>query len=642
MSTTSRRGARRAWLGVPLAAAMAVTLLPVTGAPAAAHPGIPSPVFDPDAVSWASIRDASSAGFQDRLDTYRRQGFLPVDIDIEVDGRQYRAGAVFQRNLDNRDWTVIRDLTSAEFGEEWRRQVDRRMRLVDQESYLLDGVRRYAAVFVANTEGYGWASKRNMTTAQAHDFYLDQRATRMPVDVDSYGTPDAPRFALAWVDNAEKLDWRLHRQLTSAEFSEKFAAYQGKFRVLAFDSMQTAQGQRYSAIWVENRDGRGWAERRDLTAQNFANWWHRYSDEGYRLVGFDRYQTVNGPRYTGIWRQNSDRPNWSLKNEVNQRVLQELTATDVPGISVAVTQGNQLRYLRGFGHADVNDNEWMDGTFVGPFNSVSKAVAGALTMDVAESSGGAFTLGQNTRDQVPQLPNHHTHEIGELTSLRGCVGHYGEIPAGTFDNPPYPTAEAAVNEFAGEPLACTPGTQWKYSTHSYSVLGWALEEYLGEPIGEIVEEWVTQKYGLASLRPIDLGNTGVRRMTLYSTSNTELTAGDSSYKVLGGGLEGSVRDMARFGQKLVTGQILGAAAMDDMLTPPDGLSSYAHGWWTGTENGHEVAAKDGNWPGSRTYLRVYPEDDVVVAVMSNRDGGGHSPIQLGRDIGAMILAELDA
>jgi hypothetical protein len=49
-----------------------------------------------------------------------------------------------------------------------------------------------------------------------------------------------------------------------------------------------------------------------------------------------------------------------------------------------------------------------------------------------------------------------------------------------------------------------------------------------------------------------------------------------------------------------------------------------------------VAAKDGANTGARSYLRVYPDDDIVVAVMSNRRG--HDTTKLGQDLGALMLA----
>ncbi|MBK1784886.1 serine hydrolase [Prauserella cavernicola] len=375
----------------------------------------------------------------------------------------------------------------------------------------------------------------------------------------------------------------------------------------------------------------------DLTQRELTNWTHRHQDEGYRLVRVDSDRTPEGTRYSATFRKHGDRPDWPLRAAVDARISHELASTGVPGIAVAVIQGGTLRYLRGFGHADVDDDVWMDGTIVGPYNSVSKAIAGALTFDVAEADG--LDLDASTRTYLPELPAQHTHTVGQLLDLRGCVGHYEQIPAATFDEGPYASARQAVAEFAHAPLVCEPGRHWYYSTHSYAILGAVLESRLGEPIGAIVDKWITRGYRLPSVRPIDLADTSVRRMTLYSGSNTELRPSDSTYKVLGGGLEGSVLDMARFGQRVIGSDVLGRASLERMLTPPDALSPYAYGWATGTERGHRFADKDGSWPGSRTYLRIYPDDGLVVAVLTNRERGAHSAVRLGGDIGALVLGD---
>ena len=67
-----------------------------------------------------------------------------------------------------------------------------------------------------------------------------------------------------------------------------------------------------------------WYFRRDLNLKGWQNYWHYYKDLGYRLVGFDRYETAAGTRYAGVWRQNSERPTWGLKAEVDARVSTEL------------------------------------------------------------------------------------------------------------------------------------------------------------------------------------------------------------------------------------------------------------------------------------------------------------------------------
>lgn len=44
--------------------------------------------------------------------------------------------------------------------------------------------------------------------------------------------------------------------------------------------------------------------------------------------------------------------------------------------------------------------------------------------------------------------------------------------------------------------------------------------------------------------------------------------------------------------------------------------------------------------GHLAYLRIYPEDGIVVAVMMNDRSGTQSTTQLGRDIGAIVLNSL--
>ncbi|MGH3648098.1 MAG: serine hydrolase [Micromonosporaceae bacterium] len=627
--------------GISFAAAVAgivaaAAVAPLLAAPVQAHPGLPSAVFDPASVSWASIRDYSSASYGSALTSYQSKGFLPVDIEITTDGG-YRAGAAFQKNLDGREWRVRRDLTSAQYSDAWADAKADGLRVADQESYLLNGTRRWAGLWVKNTESYTWASYRGLSDTALYDKAIAQRdAGRMPVDIDTYLVNGAARHDVVFVRNAEGLKWQLRVNLTSSGFSQDFSTYSNAgYRMLGFDSYQASSGQRYDGLWVENANGRQWRERRDLTASQYTNWWHRYADEGFRVIGSYRYQTANGTRYAMILRQNSDRPTWSLKGQVDTRIQTELDSFDVPGISVAVIQNGQFRYLRGFGHADVGDNVWMDSGHVQRLASVSKAVGGTLMMDMIEDPQLDLELGDTSQSLVPQMPDHHTHTVGQLASNRSCVRHYGEGTNGAT-NPPYETALEAAEDIWDDPLVCPVGT-WHYSTHGYTILGADLEAAGGASVNTLLANRITTPLGLSTMRTEDQSDTSVRRTSFYSTNNTEITPGDISWKVLGGGLESSVADLARFGYKVGDGQLLGPDARDAMWTKPDNQKNYAYGWYTGTENGHFVVAKEGNTTGARSYLRVYPDDGIAIAVLSNRDGGGHSAISVGKYIGSLMV-----
>ena len=74
----------------------------------------------------------------------------------------------------------------------------------------------------------------------------------------------------------------------------------------------------------ENRNKRKWAERRDMSEKSYKNYWRYYRDLGYRLIDFEAYEISPGNiRYAGVWRQNSDRPDWFLASKINE-MAQEL------------------------------------------------------------------------------------------------------------------------------------------------------------------------------------------------------------------------------------------------------------------------------------------------------------------------------
>jgi CubicO group peptidase (beta-lactamase class C family) len=260
--------------------------------------------------------------------------------------------------------------------------------------------------------------------------------------------------------------------------------------------------------------------------------------------------------------------------------------------------------------------------------SVSKAVAGTLTLRLADQH--KVTPGQKTSVYLPAIPAQHTHTLKQLADNRGCVQHYNE-GTGFGSGTPYATSLASAQVFWKDPLVCTVGA-YHYSTHGYTILCAALEQATGQNTADLIRTRLTTPYGLGTLRAKRLTDTGVRRSPIYNEANKQISFVDESAKVCGGGMESTPVDLAWFGHRLAKGDILSAASMTAMWGTP----GYSYGWSVGTENGHKVAAKDGANTGARSYLRVYPDDDITVAVMSNRRG--HDTTKLGQDLGALVLA----
>jgi hypothetical protein len=279
--------------------------LALTGLPAQAHPGQPGDVFDPDSVSWWTLRDRTPAQFDADINTAHDNDRIPVDIDADTSGASVRLAGVYQRNLDNRDWVVLHGLTNAMYSNAWTNLADSGFRLADFETYLLDGTRFYNGLWVENVEGYGWTSSRNMDVGDYLNFINNARnAGRMLIDIDAWETGAGTRYAAISVTNDDNLDWAVHISLTENNYSTIIDNTAATMRPLVGTSVTTAAGQRYSIILVENANGRDKAERHDLTSANFGLVWSAFASAGFRHVGFDRYDTAAGVRYLGIWRQN--------------------------------------------------------------------------------------------------------------------------------------------------------------------------------------------------------------------------------------------------------------------------------------------------------------------------------------------------
>ena len=542
------------------------SLLPA--APARAAAGLGSALFDSASTGWLSVRNMTGAQHQEFFDAKVAEGtMMMIDAErIEIDGT-LRVSSVWQTNSDKRDWASRSNLTSEQFSEYWAEYLRDGMRLIDQDAYQVDGQLRYAGIWIENKEGLEWASYRNQSSQEFAERFSEMKdGGFILVDVEAYGTAAGGLlYAQIWLKNSEGLGWVELRDMTAAQYADNFTQYADKgFRVLDIESYLIGGTQRYAAIWLENKSGRGWYAYRDMSAQQYSNRWFELRDAGYRLIDFEVYDTLSGPRYAGVWRQNSDRPQWQLKDEINALVEGYTQQNDVAGLSVAITQNGKFVYMRGFGQANIALNRAFHSGTIARAASGCKAVAGVLAMRLDQQ--GLFDVDQPTRDYVPSLPALHTHSVAQLVTNRSGVRHYqngGDPTSNT--NLQYDTALAASALFRNDPLLFAPGSAYGYSTHGYTLLGAAMEGELNKPIGQILDEQLRQPFNLPTLRAEDRSVPNSLRAALYKGTNSgpEAVVSDNiSWKVLGGGCEVSAYDYARMGLKLLNGSILGAEALD--------------------------------------------------------------------------------
>ncbi|NRB64151.1 MAG: serine hydrolase [Saprospiraceae bacterium] len=575
---------------------------------------------------WASYRDMNQTTYQKRLTEMRRKGMRPVDVEI-MGGNTRTYAAVFRQNTDQRMWELKTGLTSEQYNTKWKEMKNKGFRPVDQESHLLRGKRYYGALWIKNIENYKWVSFRNLSSSDYSKRFQEYKGKGyMPVDVDAYKVGNEIRYSVIWIENKQGKQWAQYRNLTASQFGARFQEMNNKgYRLLDTESYQNGRTQLYAAVWIKER--MQWKAYRDMTAIQFGNKWGAFRDEGYRLEDIEIYSTPQGTRYAGVWVMNKDRYMWSKKDLITTKAKRFQRDNPSRGMSIAIAQNGKIKYLKGFGLANQDNGKEVNGHTIYRMASVSKAITGVLAFKL--QAQGKFDVDQKTRKYEEGLPDHHTHTITQLLSNRGRVRGYtsGRDPLIHGTNSPVADALAGSMLFANDPLVRLPRDSfYVYSTHGYTLVAAAMEKSREMSFNDILREELSSPYQLPTLRCEDHLDLGPKHSKIYERLRDgrfgTLRRKSLSWKYAGGGMECSAYDLARFGMQLVDRRILSQDDIDEMLSVPDDDSDYANGWIVGTRKGNKYYSKGGSQPGSRAYIICVPEKKLVVAVMCNTKVGG--------------------
>lgn len=234
--------------------------------------------------------------------------------------------------------------------------------------------------------------------------------------------------------------------------------------------------------------------------------------------------------------------------------------------------------------------------------SISKQVTAALLLrDLpgmpaaldAPLAGGSDAANGTRMPTLRQLLTHHTglaNPDATAVSLDGVPGFY-QRPAPDMA---YCRSKAA-----------SPGAEFAYNNCDYLIAAQALGPRPRWP------------RGMAMAKP------GERLVPGFVGGKPEPRYELASFGAAGG-LTGTARDVLHFDRALLTGAFLTPAALAALWQPEGGRSYQALGQWVfpGTLNGcaapKRIVQRDGEIGGVQTRNFIFPDDDMVVIVFTNR------------------------
>lgn len=301
------------------------------------------------------------------------------------------------------------------------------------------------------------------------------------------------------------------------------------------------------------------------------------------------------------------------------------TKQKIAGLSVAVVVGHEIQWSKGFGFADLENSIPFTATTVHRLASVSKTLTAVAAMQLAEK--GALDLEAPIQKYCPAFP-----AKAQPISTRMLLGHLSGIrhyaKGEDFDSTHhYDGIADSLKAFQADPLLHDPGTEFKYSTYGYVVLGCVVEGASGMRYADYVRDRIAKPAGMERTRTDDHYAIIPGRARPYQhLENGELgnaNLADTSNKVPGGGMVSTAMDLARFAIALETGRLLKPETFAKMQVPmktKEGKDSPYFGWSISERAGKKVLAHSGSQQGTATYLLMIPESGFAISVISNTEG----------------------
>lgn len=299
---------------------------------------------------------------------------------------------------------------------------------------------------------------------------------------------------------------------------------------------------------------------------------------------------------------------------------------EYPGISVAVSIGDDVVWQEAFGWADAENKIPATPEHQFRYYSLSKSIAGLAAAKLVED--GLLDLDTTITHYLPDLPEQYCDvTVSQLISHTAGVRHYKKNEWRKISKYHCNTVEEALPVFINDDLEFAPGTGYTYTSFGYVLLCHVLEKASGIAYDDYIQEHFLNLLGLETIgldqSPAALKNPSKFYHTWNGTRGKEAVAVDNSCKFGGGGYIGTAEDLLHLHQALVTGRMLQPEMTKRYYQHFTKLDStvveYAFGVGIKTAtDGTRFNAHTGSALGGFNVLVIVPEEQMVIVMLANR------------------------
>ncbi|MEM9543042.1 MAG: serine hydrolase domain-containing protein [Cyanobacteria bacterium P01_E01_bin.42] len=260
--------------------------------------------------------------------------------------------------------------------------------------------------------------------------------------------------------------------------------------------------------------------------------------------------------------------------------------------------------------------------------SVGKTLTATAIVQLVEE--GKLSLNDPLSQWLPDFPNASSITIDHLLQHTGGIFSFNEASE-VRENSRYYSPTDAIALSADRGAMFCPGQFWRYSNTGYTLLGQIIERLEGRPYADVVNQRISDRLDLATLRSLTVGREPSDIAPLFPPEGTKAIA--PSWPYAAGNAIASAADMVRFWHALLTGQLLqpeSVASLFEELYPMfDDGTFYGRGVMLyALPDGKIWLGHSGGTPGAKAVVAFSPSDRAFVAVALTGDGSAEATANL--------------
>lgn len=313
-------------------------------------------------------------------------------------------------------------------------------------------------------------------------------------------------------------------------------------------------------------------------------------------------------------------------------VTHEMADKELPAISIALVDDQQIVWAKGFGFADPQAKVPATAETIYRVGSVSKLFTDIAVMQLVEQ--GKLDLDAPVTRYLPDF--RPRNPFGKKITLRQLMSHRSglvrEPPVGNYFETTEPSLARTIASLNRTALVYAPESRTKYSNAAIAAVGYVLERTQREAFAKYLKRAVLDPLGLerSSFEPTPEITRDLAKAYMWTIDGRVFEAPTFELGMSpAGSMYTTVTDMGRFmsalfaGGRGVKGHMLKPSTIEQMWTPqfapPGQKTGYGIGFGVREFEGRRTVGHGGAIYGFATTLKAMPDDKLGVVVVTTKD-----------------------